>query len=257
MCNRLLATAHLVAHAEACGQTVLSCALRKYAPYFEGLPEHGILTHRPERPRTKTVFRVPLAVLRSGLFPPGEIPFTDPRVLRAEQAALLVLIGWRFRDDKALREHGPLVRALFRPRAHFRQPAEQCLAELRGQCDVVVGVHVRRTDYATFRDGCFFYSDAVYRRMMKDLSAQLRGRVGFLVASDATIDTSMFSGMLVQQAPGHELVDLYALAGCDYILGPPSTYSMWASFYGDVPLCHVSSADAEVTLEAFRTVLGG
>jgi hypothetical protein len=35
--------------------------------------------------------------------------------------------------------------------------------------------------------------------------------------------------------PGHFIEDLYALASCDYIIGPPSTFSQWASFYGNVP----------------------
>ena len=32
------------------------------------------------------------------------------------------------------------------------------------------------------------------------------------------------------------LVDMYALAGCDLIVGPDSTFSHWASFYGNVPI---------------------
>ena len=35
--------------------------------------------------------------------------------------------------------------------------------------------------------------------------------------------------------PGTEIGDLYSLAACDYIIGPPSTYTQWASFYGQVP----------------------
>jgi hypothetical protein len=30
--------------------------------------------------------------------------------------------------------------------------------------------------------------------------------------------------------------DLHALARCDYIFGPQSTFTQWASFYGNKPL---------------------
>jgi hypothetical protein len=46
--------------------------------------------------------------------------------------------------------------------------------------------------------------------------------------------------------------DLYALARCDYIMGPPSTYTQWASFYGNQPLYHLRSGDDRVEREKFR-----
>ena len=33
--------------------------------------------------------------------------------------------------------------------------------------------------------------------------------------------------------------DLYALSQCDRIFGPHSSFSRWASFIGDVPLCYI------------------
>jgi len=29
---------------------------------------------------------------------------------------------------------------------------------------------------------------------------------------------------------------IFSFAKCDYIVGPPSTFTSWASFYGDVPV---------------------
>jgi hypothetical protein len=36
---------------------------------------------------------------------------------------------------------------------------------------------------------------------------------------------------------------MYVLAACDLILGPPSTFSIWASYYGQVPLMQLDSRD--------------
>jgi len=45
--------------------------------------------------------------------------------------------------------------------------------------------------------------------------------------------------------------DLYALAECDYIIGPPSTYTLWASFYGDTPLWFMEHKGDIPDLSAF------
>jgi hypothetical protein len=45
---------------------------------------------------------------------------------------------------------------------------------------------------------------------------------------------------------GHLVEDMYAFAGCDYLVGPPSTFTTWASFYGQVPLCRLTAADGEI-----------
>jgi hypothetical protein len=44
---------------------------------------------------------------------------------------------------------------------------------------------------------------------------------------------------------------MYALAQCDLILGPPSTFSQWASFYGQRPLCIVRDREMVVTPQSF------
>ena len=38
----------------------------------------------------------------------------------------------------------------------------------------------------------------------------------------------------------------------NYILGPPSTFSQWASFYGNKPMLHLSGRDQKIELEKFQ-----
>jgi hypothetical protein len=49
---------------------------------------------------------------------------------------------------------------------------------------------------------------------------------------------------------------MYAFAECDYIFGPPSTYTMWASFYGNKPLYMMESASAEFSTDEFKVYNG-
>lgn len=46
---------------------------------------------------------------------------------------------------------------------------------------------------------------------------------------------------------------MYLLARCDYIIDPPSTYTMWASFYGNVPLYMITDPTQSILLDSFQT----
>lgn len=45
--------------------------------------------------------------------------------------------------------------------------------------------------------------------------------------------------------------DLYSLSKADYIIGPPSSYSAWASLYGSVPLCFIEDSKADFSISDF------
>ena len=51
---------------------------------------------------------------------------------------------------------------------------------------------------------------------------------------------------------GNEIEDLITLSQCDYLIGPPSTFNIWASFYGEVPTYHIEDSEFEFELNDFR-----
>ena len=133
------------------------------------------------------------------------------------------------------------------------------LARCRRTAQVLVGIHVRRGDYATFANGRYYYDLPTYARQLAALLPQFPAgvRVEFLMCSDEALDMSHFAGLPVHRPTGHFVEDLYALAGCDYVLGPPSSFSLWASFAGQVPLCHLHSASQAVALRDFAVYEDG
>ena len=46
--------------------------------------------------------------------------------------------------------------------------------------------------------------------------------------------------------------DLYAFSKCDYIIGVVSTFTLWASFFGNVPLCSINKIDQEININSFK-----
>lgn len=122
------------------------------------------------------------------------------------------------------------------------RPIDRTVASIDGvmsglpSVDRVVGIHVRRGDYATWQGGKYFFSHEQYRALLFRLSELLSPlRVHFLVASNEPVPPGLVAGFSATRLSGNEMEDLYTLARCDLIAGPPSTFSEWSSFYGDVP----------------------
>jgi hypothetical protein len=151
-----------------------------------------------------------------------------------------------------LLKHADAIREHFQPLPRHERNVKRVIAEARCGADVLVGVHIRQTDYAAFVKGRYFFSTGQYRAVMQRVEKSFAPKtVRFLVCSDAAQTVEAFAGLDVVLGTGHLVEDMYALARCDFLIGPPSTYTEWASFYGEVPLCHLVSPDMAVDRQGF------
>ena len=169
-----------------------------------------------------------------------------PVVIEAEQRGvrLLALQGYHFRHHPWARRQADAIRAYFEPLPEIRAEAERAVAAARASADAVVAVHIRHGDYASHLDGRFFYSLPTYLRLMRECQALLAPqRVAFLIFSNAGHEANEFAEFDATPGPGGLVSDLHALSLCDRIIGPPSSYSSWAAFYGRVPIARVQEPD--------------
>ena len=116
-------------------------------------------------------------------------------------------------------------------------------------------MHIRRGDYKHFESGAYYYELDEYRNHMQALCELYRGeKVCFAISTNENIDLSIFEGLEICHTSNPTAIhDLYMLSQCDRIIGPLSTFSRWASFYGKVPLCfitkdHVIRSDEEFSV---------
>ncbi len=270
--NRLFLYAHFIAAAREHGVQLANPCFAEYASLFPAtagdlwcrFPRQPIETPPPSlnrrRSLAKTVYltakslslmgasRYPFQVLR--ITGDRECDLAGEEFARAAQGDRhLLALGWLFRSESLLRQHADVVREHLEIAPRHRDRVDQRLAEARRDSDVVVGVHIRHGDYATFMGGQFYYPVNKYAAMMRNITEQLAGRrVAFLVCSDATIDRGEFGDLQVHFGPGHLVEDMYALAEADLLIGPPSTYTTWASFYGNVPLFVMRNADDPIEI---------
>ncbi|QDT13354.1 hypothetical protein [Planctomycetes bacterium K23_9] len=157
--------------------------------------------------------------------------------------------GWLFRSEPLLHKHAAVVREHFQIQPAHQQNVDQVISKARQGVDIVVGVHIRHGDYATYLGGKYFYPVSQYAAAMRSIEAQFPAqRVAFLVCSNAKIHPNDFDGLNVHYGPGHIVEDMYSFAQADLLIGPPSTYTHWASFYGNVPLVFMQSADQAINV---------
>jgi hypothetical protein len=106
----------------------------------------------------------------------------------------------------------------------MRQAGDKCLR---------IGVHMRRTDYAVWYQGKYFFSVEQYVKLMSKISKSLgERRHYFCVCSDEKLDAAVFANLPVWYDKGSQEDDFVALSQCHYVAGPPSTFGTWSAFLG-------------------------
>ena len=161
--------------------------------------------------------------------------------------------GWEFLAIKLLTTHKATIHQFFQPEINLKNTIDNFFRSI-GQSKDLVGVHIRQGDYKFFEQGKFFYEVEDYLSIMKSLKEK-NPEISFLICTNnKSISSQDFGTLNVTFAPGHELIDLYLLAKCNYIMGPPSTYSLWASFYGNVPLYQIEDKKRAISLNDFKLV---
>ena len=168
------------------------------------------------------------------------------RVRYGHHCALLApqaLAGENLFQHALVEKHADYLRARFRLAASFGDQVEAFLGPLRQRYRILVGVHRRHGDYKVYRSGKWFFHDPVYLRAITHFRDQLGSDdVEFVIASNEPYDSASFRSTQFHRAPGDMILDMYVLAGCDMIIGPPSTFSGWASFFGNKPLYQINDA---------------
>lgn len=174
--------------------------------------------------------------------------------------ALGFVKGWHTRRDTCfIAEAKTEIQRLYHPRKEITDKAESLISQLKQQSDMVIGVHIRRGDYATWNDGKFYYSLEEYHTFMLRLQKFYKDKkIAFFISSNEDFPLDIFNGCQCyrfNQEPSGAILDLYTLSICDRIIGPFSSYSRWASFIGEVPLCFLESKEQDFSEESFSKIV--
>ncbi len=257
LCNRIFTYANIIAFAKEYNQNVVNLVFAEYGQWFRGTEKNSLCQFPTTNTRkmvwrdiTPYLLRPTRLIMRFShkfkLFPAIRIGeqaaffFNEIEVLnivtRIHQSRISFFDGLYFIDRENFIKHADFIRDFFTPIDEIECKVKEFISDIRSNHDVVIGVHIRHGDYEQFCNGLFYYTTEEYCFVMHQILELFpEKKVAFIICSNAHHDSIVFKNLPFFTGPGHFVEDLYALASCDYIIGPPSTFSQWASFYGKVP----------------------
>lgn len=155
-----------------------------------------------------------------------------------------IIEGWISKDITPLYRYRSLLADFFNPLQQYTENVKKLIENGKRNVDLLIGIHIRRGDFKEYRNGELYFDDAIYANLMKDISVFYSDKkIRFLLCSNENIEWDNYGKFDVIPANGHLIEDMYSLAECNYIAGPVSTYSMWASFTGEKPLYQIKNRE--------------
>lgn len=252
MCNNILQFGHVWAFARHHGRRAVSMRFAYKYPWFRicKSPGHNFLRYVVAK----------LAAAR-GWMPvvaydtPGEVSEDKEHLILGSRNVMVQ--GWEVRFYDLFLEYLDEIRDLFAFIPEVRQAVAPMLAAREGR--MKLGLHVRRGDYARWHGGRYFYTDEEYARVAASFVRLYPERPlsVFVCGNDPSIVPDVFRKALpdaeVVFPEGNPAEDLCLLSECDALVGPPSTFSLVASMYRDIPLCWIENPSEEIAESSFST----
>lgn len=250
LCNRIWSLLPSIAYGLEYGEKVLIINFEEYSSYFENLNKNNLVSFSSKKLLKRFIHSIKVR---------GYIQNGRPNLL-SKLLKWNMIEGWPIRLDnyEMIINQSDAIRDIFTFNTKITTPVNEIFSSINKE-NVVVGVHIRRGDYRTWLGGIYYYADEEYIKTMNHLYRQFKEtgkNVKFLLCSNEAIDFNNFDDLncfIIPDSTGEK--DLYALSKCDYIIGPPSSYSQWASFLGKVPVNYIMPERKELLLSEFSDVI--
>jgi hypothetical protein len=268
--NRLFVFANFIAYSLEKGSTIYNPAFDEYALHFKYLQHVQIPVFPAKTSFYKDKWRRPIAKIayyiarilhklhiNNALIGCNYIDWEQRFDLETQKlpAKIQFVQGWLYRCNHYLEKHRKEIIHFFTPNEERQKSIDAFFKNITIPHDLKIGVHIRHGDYRTFEGGKYFYTTEQYASQMRKLVQLFPDKkILFIVCSNEKQDMSLFDGLQTLSGPGQFVDDMYSLAKCDYLLGPPSTYTAWASFYGNVPLRHISGDSENIQITDFKAI---
>ncbi len=272
LCNNILQYAHLYAWGREHNRKTMSMRFAYKYPYFNicKTPYHNFFCYVVAKYAAKLKL-IPV------------VHFDDENASTAEQEQIMlnkryvVATGWYARWYDLFLKYKSEILELFAFLPEVEEKVKANLAPTHPRTSNLeprkLGLHIRRGDYKTWQNGQFYFTDEEYVRVIKSFinnlpsihprTSHLAPRTSHLVhificGNDPTLNKEYYRKELsslpvsLTFPDGNPGEDLCLLSHCDYLIGPPSTFTLVASMYHDIPLCWLSDTSRPITASSFH-----
>ena len=166
--------------------------------------------------------------------------------------------GWSVHFHDLFAKYISEIRELFAFLPEIEAKAQNSMMPWLTRDDCLrLGVHIRRGDYARFMGGRYYYDDQTMIRIINEFVQQHGNKqiVVYICGNDPALSQSAYQQSIPDVTfvfpNGNPGEDLCVLSHCDYLIGAPSTFSLVASMYHDIPIWWIPSADATLSSNSF------
>ena len=265
--NRLFQFAHLMAFGDRFSTDILNFAFQEYSSSFPFWARKRRCRYGEyQKDKSARISSLPIVKIAkfSGILPcvrfwdKQEIVFDgegagDPRVRKLIEVPVAIFEGWSFRSHDQITASMPNIRFVFQPGIADKNIVRRRMAEARKRGDKVLGVHIRWSDY---RGSDWFFSLQEFNDSIASVRSSAGGdKLACVVSSSEKIGRSQLPPECILLEGNNPIADMYTLSECDYIMGPPSTFSGWASFFGGKPLLEMRDHGKRAEIDNARIVL--
>ena len=162
--------------------------------------------------------------------------------------------GWLFRITELTEKHRDFIKTLFQPNRTSKERIKIFLKKIpEGQ--IKVGIHIRRKDYRDFQGGKYFFNDASYLAFMNQFEILLKNKnFQFIIFSDEPVSDLICNRSQVLVSEHNFIEDFFLISKCDFVLGPPSTFTLVAAYLGGCKLNHIENPLQPLSLHNFQTI---
>lgn len=265
LCNRLWAATSWIGFARS---NDLTCIWLGFFPYCKNFPllksikKLYILKLMPLIPGRVAVYisKAFVAISRLALkIDDGKgissFVFTEKSIsdfLRSKNACICLVESWPSVKPND-QNYYSIIKEYFDPCVGSDQSILGCGSEFD------VGIHIRKGDYKNFKNGMYDYPLEFYIEIVnRMLSFFVNNPPVIYLASNsvyyikAIIDN--FPDVEFHYSDSDPYADLCMLSRSKLIIGPPSSFSAWASFHSDIPIHFVTPESIMFTKRDFKLI---
>jgi hypothetical protein len=144
--------------------------------------------------------------------------------------------GWCFRVPLLIEKHRDelIKKYSLKPEFYVNNDFYKKITKLKQQENILIGIHIRRGDYKKWLRGKYYFEDEIYEKYMNDLSQKLLKTTAknqiFIIFSNDKVKFTNNENLLVSKESWY--IDHHIMSMCDYLIGPLSTFTLWASYMG-------------------------
>jgi hypothetical protein len=168
--------------------------------------------------------------------------------------------GWCFRDNELTTKYQDYFICNYTLKEEYYKDNNLYLemVNLKKNGNIIIGIHIRRGDYKLWNEGKYFFDDDVYmvyiQNMKNEIEIKYNRQCKFILFSNEPL--SFVENENTYISKNNWYVDQFLMSKCDYLIGPPSTFTLWASYIGKVKCYHIEDKSGIINLENFNYCKG-